>query len=162
MSRSELYAEAKALGLNVEWRTCDVYRLKIAIANERAKTQDLGLTASFEEQFDHVYKPEQPIARANVSSYSFGVRVEAAGQYVELTGGPMTVEALREAAVLLVGDGYSLSHPLNPQENVERLRTAKRTVLLSRRDHGLRRRLLNYIMDWEAALTEDEIAIYLG
>lgn len=61
-------------------------------------------------------------------------RVEMGLDYLRCVGSPATIESLREAAVLIVGPFYSRSHPLNPHDNVERLRKAKRAVLRATSD----------------------------
>lgn len=131
--------------------------------------------ASFEEQFDYLLAlARRDTPDANVITAITGIieqvggglgfilRLEAASDYLLLQGKDLDATTLREAAVLLVGGDYSFSHPLNPQDSVERLRAVKRTVLLAARDTPRRSELMDYIREWEMALTPDEIALYLA
>jgi len=130
--------------------------------------------ASFEEQFDYLLAlarrdtPDADVVDAmseiaeQVGDIPFILRLEAARSLLRLQGVQRDDITLREAAVLFVGGDYSLSHPLNPQDSVERLRAVKRTVLLAPRDAPERIELMCYIRDWEMALTADEIALYLA
>lgn len=131
--------------------------------------------ASFEEQYDYLLAlarrdtPDADVITAITGiieqvggGLGFILRLEAASTFLRLQGVPQDDATLREAAVLLVGGDYSSSHPLNPQDSVERLRAVKRTVLLAPRDTPERMELMCYIRDWEMALTADEIALYLA
>lgn len=173
MSRKQLYDEAKALGLPVQWNTSTVLTLTEALAGHLRSTLNLGFDASFEEQFDHLAArlPELDAflhGRFGTGSYEFMKRVEMGLDYLRCVGSPATIESLREAAVLIVGPFYSRSHPLNPHDNVERLRKAKRAVLRATSDDALglaqahRGFLMAHFSEWEMALTHDELDLYLG
>lgn len=171
MNRSQLYTEAKALGLNVEWKTSTIARLQQAIREQRARLArplrtraalrelNLGPDASFEEHFAHM-RTVALIDSLELTNDAFMRRLNAARDYLTMQGTPHTPEATLAAGVLLVGADYSVSHPLNPQESVERLRTAKRAALLAQPSRA-RTWVLEYISRWEAVLTSDEIALYL-
>jgi hypothetical protein len=169
MSRKQLYDEAKALGLPVQWNTSTIVTLTDALRVNRRESLSLGADASFEEQFDHLAKGRRldVFIRASreVGIYAFETRVEMGLAYLRCLDTPITIESLREAAVLLVGDSYSRSHPLNPHDSVERLRKAKLAVLKGGNTldgYLYRSELMSYFAHWEMALTHDELALYLG
>lgn len=130
--------------------------------------------ASFEEQFDYLLAlarrdtPDAPAFDAvmgiaeQLGALSFVTRLQAARDFLLLQGVQEDEVVLREAAMLVVGGDYCFTCPMNPHDSVERLRSVKRTVLLAPRGTPNREALMCYIMEWEMALTADEIALYLA
>lgn len=125
--------------------------------------------ASFEEQFDTVWPPEVNFQDAlvrleMVQAYYFTTRVRMAMELVYLRGVVETRDSILAAAVELVGARYVRTHPESAVAIVERLRALKREVLAvspTSERAQTRRPLLTYLAHWEAALTPEQVALYV-
>lgn len=185
-TRSRLFNEAKALGLNPVWKTSTTSTLEAllrphriafreAAQAERVRREDLAreispnADASFEEQFDSIWPEDVFYQDALVRLDQARVRrlsdrIRAGIELVRLRAVAENRESIRAAAIEMVGADYVLTHPESAIDTVERLRCVKREVLMTRstlRFNNPRRPLLSYICDWEAALTPEQVQLYI-
>lgn len=154
--------------------------------SERKKMEDfynLGMDASFEEQFDHLVNSKSDKGELNLelimtpietTSYAyfftFGHRLRAATSLYYLSVGTdlgITEERLskiRELGVMLTGVYYHNSHPETPQETISKLREAKLMFIKARKGgaygEACRDFLISYFYLWECSLTEEDLAFY--
>jgi len=185
-TRSQLFNEAKALGLNPVWKTSTVSSLdallrphRIAVHEaaqaERVRREALAREirpspdSSFEEQFDSIWPEDvfyqDALARLDQARVRrLSDRIRAGIDLVRLRAIAENRENIRSASIELVGEDYVVTHPESAVDAVERLRRVKREVLMfsaTRRYDDPRKRLLNYICNWEAALTPEQVQLYL-
>ena len=169
MSRKQLYDRAKELGLEVRWATSTRETLQALLRGKIQESLNLGEGATFEEQFDHLGESITEVFRVvrdeTLLWGAFAKRAMAAFSLAALVMAQPTLELVREMGVLLVGEHYVRTHPMNPHDSVEALRKAKRLALTTKvrfmRD-DCKRDVMHYIMLWEMALSADELKLYLA
>ena len=169
MSRKQLYDRAKGLGLEVQWATSTRQTLQAVLRGQIRESLNLGEGATFEEQFDHLGASIEEVFRVvrdeRLLESAFSRRAMVAFSLATLVMAQPTLELVREMGVLLVGEDYVRTHPMNPHDSVEALRKAKRLALTTKvrflRD-DCKRDVMHYIMRWEMALSADELELYLA
>lgn len=173
MSRKQLYDRAKELGLEVRWATSTRETLQALLRGQIKESLNLGEGATFEEQFDHLVALKlasteevfRVVRDERLLWGAFAKRAMAAFSLAALVMEQPPLELVREMGVLLVGEHYVRTHPMNPHDSVEALRKAKRLALTTKvrfmRD-DCKRDVMHYIMLWEMALSADELKLYLA
>lgn len=163
MSRKALFNKAKELGLKLDCATCTTGHLIRTVDKEIYSRINLGMDASFEEQFDFFVQhapnhtpgyentAEENMLSRHLVPYNnkshwlareFAQRLYAGVALYHLSVDarmssitePEGLAKIKELCLLLEGRNYSQSHPTSAIETVTKLRQAKQMFLKGKLD----------------------------